>query len=59
MRKVKENSEESGEFDDFVLVLCLGEVFDKDFFKLKWNCKCIINQMIDSSRERLIIKFNF
>lgn len=43
MRKVKENSEEGGEFDDLVLVLRLGEVFDKDFFKLKRNRKRVIN----------------
>uniref|UniRef100_A0A2I3RSA2 Dishevelled associated activator of morphosis 1 n=2 Tax=Pan TaxID=9596 RepID=A0A2I3RSA2_PANTR len=59
MRKAKENSEESGEFDDLVSALRSGEVFDKDLSKLKRNRKRITNQMTDSSRERPITKLNF
>ncbi|KFO20435.1 Disheveled-associated activator of morphogenesis 1 [Fukomys damarensis] len=59
MRKAKENSEESGEFDDLVSALRSGEVFDKDLSKLKRNRKRISNQVTDSSRERPITKLNF
>ncbi|XP_004055285.4 disheveled-associated activator of morphogenesis 1 isoform X1 [Gorilla gorilla gorilla] len=59
MRKAKENSEESGEFDDLVSALRSGEVFDKDLSKLKRNRKRITNQMTDGSRERPITKLNF
>ncbi|XP_037596395.1 disheveled-associated activator of morphogenesis 1 [Cebus imitator] len=59
MRKAKENSEESGEFDDLVSALRSGEVFDKDLSKLKRNRKRITNQMTDSSRERPVTKLNF
>ncbi|KAK2104273.1 Disheveled-associated activator of morphogenesis 1 [Saguinus oedipus] len=59
MRKAKENSEESGEFDDLVSALRSGEVFDKDLSKLKRNRKRITNQMADSSRERPVTKLNF
>lgn len=59
MRKAKESSEESGEFDDLVSALRSGEVFDKDLSKLKRNRKRISNQVTDSSRERPITKLNF
>ncbi|KAK7835912.1 hypothetical protein U0070_004003 [Myodes glareolus] len=59
MRKAKENSEESGEFDDLVSALRSGEVFDKDLSKLKRNRKRISNQVTDGSRERPITKLNF
>ncbi|KAK2091830.1 Disheveled-associated activator of morphogenesis 1 [Saguinus oedipus] len=59
MRKAKENSEESGEFDYLVSALRSREVFDKDLSKLKQNRKCITNQMADSSRERPVTKLNF
>ncbi|XP_036862855.2 disheveled-associated activator of morphogenesis 1 isoform X2 [Manis javanica] len=59
MRKAKENSEESGEFDDLVSALRSGEVFDKDLSKLKRNRKRITNQVTDSSRERPVTKLNF
>jgi dishevelled associated activator of morphogenesis len=59
VRKAKESSEESGEFDDLVSALRSGEVFDKDLSKLKRNRKRISNQVTDSSRERPITKLNF
>lgn len=59
MRKAKESSEETGEFDDLVSALRSGEVFDKDLSKLKRNRKRISNQVTDSSRERPITKLNF
>ncbi|MEJ1269394.1 dishevelled associated activator of morphogenesis 1 [Cricetulus griseus] len=48
MRKAKENSEESGEFDDLVSALRSGEVFDKDLSKLKRNRKRISNQLVSA-----------
>ncbi|XP_044292470.1 disheveled-associated activator of morphogenesis 1 isoform X2 [Varanus komodoensis] len=58
-RKAKENSEESGEFDDLVSALRSGEVFDKDICKLKRGRKRITNQLADGSRERPVTKLNF
>ncbi|MBZ3872096.1 Disheveled-associated activator of morphogenesis 1 [Sciurus carolinensis] len=61
MRKAKENSEESGEFDDLVSALRSGEVFDKDLSKLKRNRKRISNQNCYDllvRKKRLIVLFS-
>uniref|UniRef100_F6S6G7 Dishevelled associated activator of morphosis 2 n=1 Tax=Ornithorhynchus anatinus TaxID=9258 RepID=F6S6G7_ORNAN len=52
-------TEESGEFDDLVLALRSGEVFDKDLSKLKRNRKRSGSQALDTSRERAATKLNY
>ncbi|NXX82652.1 DAAM2 protein, partial [Urocolius indicus] len=52
-------SEESGEFDDLVSALRSGEVFDKDLSKLKRNRKRSGNQVLETSRERVVTKLNY
>ncbi|XP_069743853.1 disheveled-associated activator of morphogenesis 2 [Narcine bancroftii] len=52
-------SEEVGEFDDLVLALRSGEVFDKDLSKLKRNRKRSGSQLVESSRERAVSKLNY
>ncbi|XP_062896719.1 disheveled-associated activator of morphogenesis 2 isoform X2 [Mobula hypostoma] len=61
LKKSREGSvsEEVGEFDDLVLALRSGEVFDKDLSKLKRNRKRSGSQMLESSRERAVSKLNY
>ncbi|XP_059838779.1 disheveled-associated activator of morphogenesis 2 isoform X2 [Hypanus sabinus] len=61
LKKSREGSvsEEVGEFDDLVLALRSGEVFDKDLSKLKRNRKRSGSQMLESDRERAVTKLNY
>lgn len=59
-RRLKENIEEGGEFDDLVSALRSGEVFDKDLSKMRRNRKRTAGttQGATMSRERPVTKLN-
>ncbi|XP_055361405.1 disheveled-associated activator of morphogenesis 1-like isoform X2 [Betta splendens] len=56
-KKGKANEEEGGEFDDLVLALRSGEVFDRDLSQMNRR-KQRRNNVFDGSRERPVSKLN-